>query len=116
MFRSLKTKIQVCNLPCDRAGPGYHSLDRDRDGYGGGGERDFMPIDRPRERSLDRGMEYGQQPPGYGGGGGVGKKNFFTGLIQCTLNMYFSYRCLLIIHSQTISDQLKAVKDFYNFK
>jgi len=50
-------------------GPGYHSLDRDRDGYGG--DRDsFMPIDRPRERSLDRGMDYGQ-PYGGGGVGGV---------------------------------------------
>ena len=51
-------------------GPGYHSLDRDRDGYGG--DRDFMPIDRPRDRSLDRpggpagpGMDYG---PPYSGG------------------------------------------------
>ena len=35
------------------AGPGYHSLDRDRDGYGAA-DRDFMPIDRPRDRSLDR--------------------------------------------------------------
>ena len=52
-------------------GQGYHSLDRDRDGYGG--DRDsFMPIDRPRERSLDRaGMEYGQPPGGYGGGPGT---------------------------------------------
>ena len=29
-------------------GPGYHSLDRDRDGYGG--DRDFMGLDRPRDR------------------------------------------------------------------
>ena len=39
-------------------GPGYHSLDRDRDGYGRETDRDFMPIDRPidrpRDRSLDR--------------------------------------------------------------
>jgi hypothetical protein len=57
-------------------GPGYHSLDRDRDGYGTDRDGSFMPIDRPRERSLDRGlggggMDYG--PPygsGVGGGGG----------------------------------------------
>merc|ERR1711988_1996510 len=51
---------------------GYHSLDRDRDGYGG--DRDsFMPIDRTRERSLDRGMDYtgGGGPYGSGTAGGT---------------------------------------------
>ena len=45
-------------------GPGYHSLDRDRDGYGG--DRDFMPIDRPRDRdrSLDRPLDRAGGPPG----------------------------------------------------
>ena len=45
-------------------GPGYHSLDRDRDGYGG--DRDFMPIDRPRDRSLDRPLDRSGGPPGGG--------------------------------------------------
>lgn len=47
-------------------GPGYHSLDRDRDGYGG--DRDFMPIDRPRDRSLDRPgpLDTRAGPGGYG--------------------------------------------------
>ena len=36
-------------LPPNRGGPGYHSLDRD--GYG---DREFVPIREPRERSLDR--------------------------------------------------------------
>ena len=45
-------------------GPGYHSLDRDRDGYGG--DRDFMPIDRPRDRSLDRPMDRAGGPGGMG--------------------------------------------------
>ena len=45
-------------------GPGYHSLDRDRDGYGG--DRDFMPIDRPRDRSLDRPLDRAGGPPGGG--------------------------------------------------
>ena len=38
------------------AGPGYHSLDRDRDGYGGT-DRDFMPIDRPMDRPRDRSLD-----------------------------------------------------------
>ena len=45
-------------------GPGYHSLDRDRDGYGG--DRDFMPIDRPRDRSLDRPMDRAGGPGAMG--------------------------------------------------
>ena len=44
-------------LPGNR-GPGFHSLDRE--GYG---ERDFMPLREPRERSLDR--DFG--PGSYGG-------------------------------------------------
>ena len=44
-------------------GPGYHSLDRD--GYG---DREFIPIREPRERSLDRDFGMGS----YGGPGGVG--------------------------------------------
>ena len=61
------------------AGPGYHSLDRDRDGYGTDRDGSFMPIDRPRERSLDRGlgggMDYGGPPYGGGGGGGYGRRD-----------------------------------------
>jgi hypothetical protein len=52
-------------MPGNR-GPGYHSLDRD--GYG---ERDFMPIREPRERSLDRDFGYGGGGGGYGGAGTV---------------------------------------------
>lgn len=64
-------------------GPGYHSLDRD--GYG---DREFVPIREPRERSLDRdfvGGSYGggmgtsgrmgldgRMDPGFGGVGGMG--------------------------------------------
>lgn len=45
-----------------RGGPGgYHSLDRD-----GFGDREFMPIREPRERSLDR--DFGS----YGGAAGMG--------------------------------------------
>lgn len=51
-------------MPGNR-GPGYHSLDRD--GYG---DRDFMPIREPRERSLDRDFAY--TSGGYGAGGGYG--------------------------------------------
>merc|ERR1711997_326683 len=43
-------------------GPGYHSLDRD--GYG---DREFVPIREPRERSLDRDFVGGS----YGGGMGT---------------------------------------------
>jgi hypothetical protein len=63
------------------AGPGYHSLDRDRDGYGTDRDGSFMPIDRPRERSLDRGlvgggMDYGGGGgPPYGSGGGYGRRD-----------------------------------------
>lgn len=53
-------------MPPNRGGPGYHSLDRD--GYG---DREFMPIREPRERSLDRDYGQGSMPP-YGGGVGVG--------------------------------------------
>ena len=45
-------------------GPGYHSLDRD--GYG---DREFVPIREPRERSLDRDFVGGGS---YGGGMGAG--------------------------------------------
>ena len=63
-------------MPGNR-GPGYHSLDRDGGGYG---ERDFMPIREPRERSLDRDFAYGGAggygaaagAGGYGAGGGAG--------------------------------------------
>ena len=44
-------------------GPGYHSLDRD--GYG---DREFIPIREPRERSLDRDFGMGS----YGGTGAMG--------------------------------------------
>ena len=44
-------------------GPGYHSLDRD--GYG---DREFLPIREPRERSLDRDFVGGGS---YGGGMGT---------------------------------------------
>ena len=61
-------------------GPGYHSLDRDRDGYGG--DRDFMPIDRPRDRSLDRPMDraggpgaMGDYGPPYSSGFGGGRRD-----------------------------------------
>ena len=50
-------------LPGPR-GPGYHSLDRD--GYG---DREFVPIREPRERSLDR--DWGGAGS-YGGGMGAG--------------------------------------------
>ena len=60
-------------IPGNR-GPGYHSLDRE--GYG---ERDFMPIREPRDRSLDRDFAYGAAAAGgYGattagmGAGGYG--------------------------------------------
>ena len=39
------------------SGPGYHSLDRDRDGYGAERDRDFMPIDRPTDRPRDRSLD-----------------------------------------------------------
>merc|ERR1712045_513914 len=47
-------------------GPGYHSLDRD--GYG---DREFVPIREPRERSLDRDFVGGGS---YGGGMGTGAR------------------------------------------
>merc|ERR1711981_1050259 len=43
-------------------GPGYHSLDRD--GYG---DREFVPIREPRERSLDRDFVGGSYGMGAGG-------------------------------------------------
>ena len=49
-------------MPGNR-GPGYHSLDRE--GYG---DRDFMPLREPRERSLDR--DFGAPPGSYGAGVG----------------------------------------------
>ena len=49
-------------MPGNR-GPGYHSLDR----AGDYGDRDFMPIREPRERSLDRDFAYGGAG-GYGAG------------------------------------------------
>ena len=49
-------------------GPGYHSLDRD--GYG---DREFIPIREPRERSLDRDFGLGSYgAPGAGPGGTLG--------------------------------------------
>lgn len=54
-------------MPGNR-GPGYHSLDREA-GYG---DRDFMPIREPRERSLDRDFAYGGAAAGYAGRGGYG--------------------------------------------
>ena len=56
-------------MPGATRGPGFHSLDRE--GYG---DRDFMPIREPRERSLDRGDFMGPGPggsygPSYGAGG-----------------------------------------------
>ena len=50
-------------MPGNR-GPGYHSLDRAGE-YAG--DRDFMPIREPRERSLDRDFAYGGAG-GYGAG------------------------------------------------
>merc|ERR1711894_251862 len=51
-------------LPPASRGAGYHSLDRD--GYG---DREFVPIREPRERSLDRDFMGGGS---YGGGMGAG--------------------------------------------
>ena len=69
----LRSRSANRGFPSTGPGPstrsqGYHSLDRDRDGYGG--DRDsFMPIDRARDRSLDRTMDYaggGSNPYGAG--------------------------------------------------